>query len=404
MKKNNQGFTLIELLVVIGIIAILSTLSVVYFETARMSARDARRISDVKQIQVALKMYYNDTGIYPTVITAGSSISVGGTNYILRVPANPVPRNDGTCVDQEYQYTQLEGGQRYSLSFCLGDKTDDLDAGNHSATHNGILNCPTGYVAVPGSSTFQTNDFCVMKWEAKCATSTEQTIGLSDVLTGNSSYDNSSTPCNEGNSRIPVSVSSGNPIGNISQADAITYCQTIGGHLLTNPEWMTIARNLEATSSNWSNGVVGDTSVNLGNFDGAQAMDGTSVYGSGGSSFDYLRTNSLSNGEVIWDFSGNIDEWLDKTCTSAEYVDLGGLDEWTNPGISTAAHDASGPLDPLFNSTYGIGNYFGCISDGNVFLRGGSADNSSYKGGLYSLYLAYNNSVTSPLAGFRCVK
>ena len=245
MKKYLAGFTLIELLVVIGIIAILSTLTGVYFETARMSARDARRLADVKQIQLALKMYYNDLGYYPTAITAGNSIANGGTNYLLRIPSNPSPRADNGCPDQEYQYAQLEAGQRYSLGFCLGDKTDDLDAGIHVATHNGILNCPTGYVAVPGSATFQTNDFCVMKYEAKCALASAPTTGLTTFTTANNTYNNSDRPCDEANGRIPVSVSSGYPIAMIDRSTAESYCATIGGHLITNQEWMTLARNIE---------------------------------------------------------------------------------------------------------------------------------------------------------------
>ncbi|MFH0856720.1 MAG: prepilin-type N-terminal cleavage/methylation domain-containing protein, partial [bacterium] len=75
MKYNRKGFTLIELLVVIAIIGLLSTLAVVSLNTARAKARDARRISDVKQIQTALELYYNDKGAYP--VRATSSLTLG---------------------------------------------------------------------------------------------------------------------------------------------------------------------------------------------------------------------------------------------------------------------------------------------------------------------------------------
>ncbi len=65
MQKNNKGFTLIELLVVIAIIGLLSTLSVVALNNARAKARDANRISDVKQSQTALELYFNDCNGYP---------------------------------------------------------------------------------------------------------------------------------------------------------------------------------------------------------------------------------------------------------------------------------------------------------------------------------------------------
>jgi general secretion pathway protein G len=404
-KKNKSGFTLIELLVVIAIIALISTLAAVYFNTARLTARDSRRLMDIKEIQLALKMFYNDTGFYPTAITAGSSIANGGTNYLLRVPANPTPRDDNNCPDQEYYYQQLEAGQRFSLGFCLGDKTDELDGGVHTATANGILNCPTGYVAVPGSATFDTNDFCVMKYEAKCANASAPTIGLSDpsFLTINSTYDNGNISCTAGNSLIPVSVSSGYPIGNINQTNALAYCQTIGGHLLTNPEWMTIARNLEAVTANWSNDSIGHEFLSAGNKSGGQAMDGSNIYPSG-IDFAFRRTSYLSSGEIIWDFSGNVNEWLDATCHQADYYDSGGNPvEWNDTNITDFMRGASGPSSNSYGRTQNSGDYVGCANENNVFLRGGSADDT-IRAGFYGLDLRNNNVTANNLAGFRCVK
>lgn len=60
MKRNKKGFTLIELLVVIAIIGILATIVLVSLNTARQKARDVRRIGDLRQIALALEMYYDD--------------------------------------------------------------------------------------------------------------------------------------------------------------------------------------------------------------------------------------------------------------------------------------------------------------------------------------------------------
>jgi prepilin-type N-terminal cleavage/methylation domain-containing protein len=57
-----RGFTLIELLVVIAIIGILSATVLVSLNTTRLKARDARRLSDMQQIQTALELYYFDNG------------------------------------------------------------------------------------------------------------------------------------------------------------------------------------------------------------------------------------------------------------------------------------------------------------------------------------------------------
>ena len=70
---NKKGFTLIELLVVIAIIGLLSTLAVVALGNARVKARDAKRMSDLKQIQTALELFYTDQNAYP----AGTNVVLG---------------------------------------------------------------------------------------------------------------------------------------------------------------------------------------------------------------------------------------------------------------------------------------------------------------------------------------
>ena len=63
MKKN--GFTLIELIVVIAILGILATIGLTSFQTSQMKSRDAKRKSDLEQVQRALEAYMNDYGNYP---------------------------------------------------------------------------------------------------------------------------------------------------------------------------------------------------------------------------------------------------------------------------------------------------------------------------------------------------
>lgn len=82
--SEKKGFTLIELLVVIAIIALLSSVVLAALSSARTKARDARRISDIRQIQRAIDLYADDHGgLYPTsanfvtVADSGTTTSFG---------------------------------------------------------------------------------------------------------------------------------------------------------------------------------------------------------------------------------------------------------------------------------------------------------------------------------------
>ena len=80
-KKNFQkslGFTLIELLVVISIIGFLATASMVMFNNVRIKARDAKRLADIKQLQKALDLYYDQNNAYPTSGNCNATSPNGG--------------------------------------------------------------------------------------------------------------------------------------------------------------------------------------------------------------------------------------------------------------------------------------------------------------------------------------
>lgn len=83
-KEKNSGFTLIELLVVIAIIGILSSVVLASLNSARRKGRDARRISDVKQLQLALELNHDANQTYPL---ATSTLVTNG--YISSLPVDP---------------------------------------------------------------------------------------------------------------------------------------------------------------------------------------------------------------------------------------------------------------------------------------------------------------------------
>lgn len=89
---SSKGFTLIELLVVIAIIGLLSSVVLASLNTARERARDARRLSDIRQVQLALDLYAsnNSNGYYPHVSSYVYYLEpVLVPNYMPALPEDP---------------------------------------------------------------------------------------------------------------------------------------------------------------------------------------------------------------------------------------------------------------------------------------------------------------------------
>ena len=144
--KNKKGFTLIELLVVIAIIGLLATLAVVALNNARAKGRDAKRVADIKQVQTALELFFNDKGRYPTTaeFNAGSIFStstLGTSTYMAIIPAAANPP-DGACTTGQntFAYSASTDGTSYTIGYCVGNTIGSLAAGPKCATPSGILN------------------------------------------------------------------------------------------------------------------------------------------------------------------------------------------------------------------------------------------------------------------------
>lgn len=129
--KSGAGFTILELLVVVAIIGIISALGLALLSDTRARSRDARRLSDIHEIEKALHLYYSDHSSFPISVIAttidgsvtdGLSQTLEAGGYISDTPSDP---RTGTY---DYTYETNDVGTDFTLSFCL--ETDTVQTFN----------------------------------------------------------------------------------------------------------------------------------------------------------------------------------------------------------------------------------------------------------------------------------
>jgi type II secretion system protein G len=156
--RNQRGFTLIELLVVIAIIGILSSVVLASLNSARKKGRDARRISDIKQIQLALELYYDSNQSFPTHAQAfaNASTSVLVTNrYISALPLDPT-----TLATYSYAALAANGTDACTTTPCPGYVIGaDIEGGASAVPQGDVDTASIG--GIDCTDTGATARFCV---------------------------------------------------------------------------------------------------------------------------------------------------------------------------------------------------------------------------------------------------
>ena len=476
-KKISKGFTLIELLVVIAILAILMVAVVITINPAQLlaSARDSTRLSDMQAIKTSIDLFVTDGGgrgslgvpytIYLSIpdqtakTTNGtdcSGIGLGGANFHCAAsstyqksdgtgwipinfsqissgaPLTSLPKDPINTTSSDEYYAYETDGTNYKVTSAPEANKDLPNINNYAQGTLWTLQggFPQNWIRVPGNSTFGTKDFFVMKYDAKCSDNYGNNLTSPD--TGYQTYNNSLKPCVAPSYSI-TSAPDGYPIANIAETTAKQYCQSIGAHLMTNDEWMTIATNATNQPSNWSGGSVGSGSMPRGNSNSSWAQSDNSIYGYAGStntstystSFINLRTINLSNGSIIWDFAGNVFQEVQRsnmnqgdnqttepspayTGTSWTWGDFPSWTSWSSDPTTALTKSQVSPPNGSWTYAQGMGQLLGWGPGGtgggtNAFIRGG---NWNFGGnvGVFTLHLYWNTGSTSSDVGFRCAR
>lgn len=275
-KNKTSGFTIVELVISMVVIGILATIMFISYGGIIKKVAIENLKSDLLSATSKLVKFKATYGVYP--VTISCSVPDSKTNLCIK----------GTTSDTIFAYNVNATASPDTFGLTAS-KGNDVDLSYRTANGSEPIACPAGYIVVPGSKTYGTNSFCVMKYEAR-------QISLSG---------------------IPISTIDDDFWSNISQNQAIKASEKActGCHLISEAEWMTLAQNILSVASNWSGGIVGTGYVYSGHNDSspnnpidADTNDSNGYANTENSEGNQRRTLALSNGEVVWDMAGNLCE------------------------------------------------------------------------------------------------
>lgn len=201
-------------------------------------------------------------------------------------------------------------------------RTDGTDAagGKHEGDEYFVLNITTDKNAIPALAAYA--DACneeypllaadlrakvanKVKAESLFITVPETTLPNGKVVP---SFQVGQFAASKGHCGIPQSTLSAKPWVNINYHNAVAACKDSGLNLLTETQALAIAIDISQQDINWTGGKVGEGKLYQGLHKGTVSSAQPGDYESPDA--EERRWHQLSNGERIYDFAGNIYEWI----------------------------------------------------------------------------------------------
>lgn len=295
-------------------------------------------------------------------------------------------------------------------------------------TEIGLTDCssiPGGnWSLVPRDDELGTPNFCVMKYEARWNGS-GTIFNTANKYCGNTNSGGSNGCPIDGSIGI-ISKNAEKPLTQVNMYQADALCEQFGEgfSLITNRQWMAIARNVQFVNENWDGGVFNSGAL----FRGNNGINTPNSYNGNNPQFPSTNINArllLDNGEEVWDMSGNIWEFVDEVinCTSIGQPCTGLMPQDATPNanefitydnvVNTGKYSEIElfPYNTSWNwDTNGIGNLkvenSGTNSNGGylfVMIRGGYYSALvNERGGIFMVNFENTPYISNPVVGFRC--
>lgn len=336
----------------------------------------------------------------PLIQWATSTDATSGVSHYevdIYIDNNKVTTSTATTNKIKIQGLSLEDNTQYKVKIRAVDKAGNTST---SSTFSQLWKaksnpCPGNYILVPSQAGSATSDFCVAKYEMKVGlflTAISSPLGNPWLLARDSNATN-------------------------SIVGARYACMANGSNydLISNVEWKAIARNIASVAGNWSTGVVYSGFLNRGHAfnnpamplaavsDDSQGCSGVTAPCANNQWNAANRTHKLSNGTVIWDFSGNVWEWvLDAT---GETVSAGPVSTFPVDSVMQKDYGADKLCGSPEEAPFcGYGNFL--IQPGTIMndaiARGGSY-NMDTVSGVFAAIFGVDPMSSNPGFGFRCV-